>query len=90
MIYSPFFRGYELERCFVLNEEEYRFLEACYWMIDNKETIRETAKNCDYAKSTLHYKIHNELKSLSSEMYRRICKIMKSNKKNPRRRKRLK
>lgn len=78
-----YFRGYEIESMespfFILTDKEYDLLDACYWMVENKATIRKTAENTDFSKSTLHYQIHHELKYLSPELYDAVKKQMKEN-----------
>lgn len=80
MLYSnyPYFRGYELEQC-IVNEKEYDMLDACYWMVSYKYTIREAALKSGIPKSTLHYKIHHELRYLSPDLYNAVKKQMKEN-----------
>lgn len=80
-IAKPYFRGYEMEQ-YIVSEKEYCLLEAAYWMVDNRATIRETALNCGFAKSTLHSKLQTELKTLSPELYRCVRKQIGLNWKN--------
>lgn len=82
----PRFRGYELEK-YIISEKEWNILDASYWMVFNHATIRKTAENTNFSKSTLHYQIHHELKYLSPELYNAVKKQMKENMDRRRRRK---
>lgn len=73
------YRGYELERVSHVDDNELKLLRASCWLVNNKATIRETAENCDFAKSTLHEKIHKELRYLSPDLYREVIHQMKEN-----------
>lgn len=79
------YMGYEIEGKDYVNSKELALLNACFWMVDNKETIRKTAENCYFAKSTLHYQIHHSLKYLSPDLYNEVKKQMKKNIKKRRR-----
>lgn len=69
------FGDYELNdsRGWDLEEEEMHVLRACIWMVDNKTTIRETAKNWEYSPTTFWRRIHKECKELSPDLYSRVC-----------------
>ena len=83
-----YYHGYLLDdiQSYELSTEQTKLLDACIWMVDNRSTIRYTASNCGYSKSTLHLKIHSECRKLSSELYKCVCNIFKYNKRNYRRR----
>lgn len=79
-----YYQGYLLDtsQSWQLSTKETSLLDACIWMVDNKSTIRTTASNCGYTKSTLHRLIHLKLKRISYELYRCIIAQMRANKKN--------
>lgn len=82
---SLYFRGYEIEAMkepFILTDEEYDLLDACYWMVRYEYTIRQAATNSGFAKSTLHRKIHHELRYISPDLYKAVKKQIKKNLKN--------
>lgn len=75
-----YFDDFEISKSrYELSEEEKHTLGACIWMIDNRSTIRETAKNCDYAPTTFWRRIHYKCKYLSPEIYKLVCKQMHAN-----------
>lgn len=85
------FEGYELSKAyFDLTKEEIHVLSACYWMVDNRATIRETAENCEYSSTTFWRRIHNECKQLSPELYKLVVKQMHANLLFPKRKKKVK
>lgn len=80
-----FFKDYEIDNLRdALNEEELHVLYACVWMVDNRASIRVTAKHWDYSVTTLWRRIHNECKELCPDLYKRVCYQMRVNKKNGR------
>lgn len=75
-----YYQGYEIaEEYTSLDEEQMHVLYACYWMVDNRSTIRETAKNCEYSATTFWRRIHNECKNLSPELYECVLRQIKLN-----------
>lgn len=78
-----YYKGYELaEEYWCVNQEELHVLYACHWMVDNRSTIRETARNCEYSTTTFWRRIHKECRELSPELYRCVVKQMKVNMEN--------
>lgn len=78
--YLFYYEGYEITKVYyLLNEEETHVLYACIWMVDNKTTIRTTAKNWCYSRMTFWRRIHKECKSLSPELYKVVCRQLKEN-----------
>lgn len=47
------------------------------YMIDSQKTIREIAKKFNMSKSTVHKDLHQRLKGIDEEKYRKIEKILK-------------
>ena len=74
-----YYQNYEIPEKDYLSSEELHVLYACCWMVDNRSTIRETAVNCDYSRSTLWRRIHNECRQLSPELYRSVVRQMQKN-----------
>ena len=74
-----YYQNYEIPEKDYLSNEELHVLYACCWMVDNRSTIRETAVNCDYSRSTLWRRIHNECRQLSPELYRCVVRQMQKN-----------
>lgn len=75
-----YYDGYQITKeYYLLDEEDIKVLDACIWMIDNRASIRVTAKNCEYSKSTFHRRIHKECKELSYELYKLVQAQMKIN-----------
>lgn len=62
-----------------LTEEEIRVLDACIWMVRNGSTIRKTAKEFGYSKSTLHRRIHHECRLTSYDLYGWVCSQLNVN-----------
>lgn len=62
-----------------LNDIEDHALGACYFMVSEKLTIRETAKYWDYSATTFWRRIHNECKELSPELYEAVVAQMRKN-----------
>lgn len=73
-----YYNGYLLYDMTVFDLTEYqkRLMDACAWMIDNHSTIRKTAANFEYSKSTLHRQIHQILPMVSCEMYQVIVRLL--------------
>ena len=74
-----YYQNYEIPEKDQLSNEELHVLYACCWMVDNRSTIRETAVNCEYSRSTLWRRIHNECRQLSPELYRCVVRQMQKN-----------
>ena len=55
-----------------MDDEVYlRTIDYALYIIDNNATIRQTAKNFNVAKSTVHYDLKNRLK-----LYDKVKKIL--------------
>lgn len=75
------YNGYSLDdnSRFDLSDDSIDLLNACIWLVDNRSSIRVTAKNMGFSKSVLHKKIHNVLPKLSGELYACVKRQMKVN-----------
>ena len=60
-----------------LSDKEKDIIIACIWLVDHRSTIRETAKNNQFAIATLWRGIHNDCKRLSPELYDCVVRQMK-------------
>ncbi len=77
---DDYFNGYRLDIShYLLEDEDLKLINACIWMVDNRSTIRETAKNNEFSTTTLWRRIHNKLPSLSSELHNSVIKRLKLN-----------
>lgn len=73
--------NYRLDDCtrYDLSDRQVDLLDACIWLVDNRSSIRLTAKNFCTSKSYLHRGIHGVLPKLSSELYNCVKKQLKIN-----------
>lgn len=59
-------------------------LERCeklaVYLIENKATVRQTAKEFGISKSTVHKDITDKLSKVNKELYKQVEKILKKNK----------
>jgi len=61
------------------NDVRMRTIQYARYIVDNKSTIRATAKNFRVAKSTVHYDLKNRLKYYDVNLYREVKKLLKIN-----------
>ena len=61
------------------DEIYFRTIDYALYIIDNKATIRQTAKKFNVAKSTVHYDLKNRLKYYDKELYLTVKKILQIN-----------
>ena len=59
---------------------EERAIELGVYIIENKETVRGTAKKFGISKSTVHKDVSQRLKSVNPSLYREVKKILEINK----------
>ena len=62
-----------------MNYIHFRTLECATYMLQNKSTIRKTAKHFNLAKSTLHSDIHKYLPLIDNKLYKKICALLNKN-----------
>lgn len=62
------YKGWSVESEY-LEEKERLLLDMCIWMVEMKSSIRDTAKNWGIKKSSFHFRIHDELRVLSPDLY---------------------
>jgi hypothetical protein len=65
------YNGYSLDDNikYDLSDKDRDLLDACIYLVDNRSSIRVTAKNYGYRKSSLHRYIHLRLPKLSHELF---------------------
>lgn len=57
--------------------KEERIKKEASYMIKTKETVREIAKKFKVSKSTVHKDLHERLKSIDYELYKKVDEILK-------------
>ena len=62
-----------------LSNDDILLLDACIWLVDNRASIRVTAKNMGFSKSSFHRSIHRRLRRLSNELYGCVEKQIRVN-----------
>ena len=63
-----------------LNSEiEKRVLDEAYKILKTDRTIREVAQEFGVSKSTVHKDMHDRLKDIDDEIYKRVNQIMQNN-----------
>lgn len=80
------YKGYQLDSLMVfeLTERDMQLLDACIFLTDNDWSIRITAENTGYSKSSLHRYIHSKLRKLSYELYKCTVRVLINHNKNKR------
>lgn len=59
---------------------EHRVLKLSEYIIQNKSTIRDTAKFFGVSKSTVHKDLSQRLKYINTKIYKEVKKILEINK----------
>lgn len=59
---------------------EQRVLELAHYIIENKSTVRSTAKTFKISKSTVHKDISERLKGLNPALYANVREVLDENK----------
>ena len=57
-------------------------LNLAIHILDNKSTIRATAKEFNIPKSTVHNYLNNNLKNLNKQLYKEVKNLLQNNFKN--------
>ncbi len=75
------YNGYQLEaNKYDLTERQLELIDACIWLVDNRQSIRVTGKNMNVKKSTLgKFLKDGELRGLSYGLYQVVRKQIKRN-----------
>ena len=56
-----------------------RTLMLAHYILENKSTIRATAKHFKMAKSTVHFDLNNRLKKIDINLFHEVKKLLKFN-----------
>ena len=59
---------------------EERALELAQYILENKSTVRKTAKKYNISKSTVHKDVTDRLRNLNNELAERVAEVLKTNK----------
>ena len=59
---------------------EERAVEIAAYIIDNNATVRQTAKQFDVSKSTVHKDVSERLLKLNPQLYREVKGVLEHNK----------
>lgn len=59
---------------------EERIYEAAYYIINNKATVRQTAKNFGVSKSTVHKDVTDRLSHINPSLAHEVRKVLDVNK----------
>ncbi len=54
-----------------------RVIEEAYYIVDKKETVRNTSKIFNVSKSTVHKDMQERLKEIDIELFKKVNKIFK-------------
>lgn len=79
---NSYYSGYQLTDsvyAYDLSADDIFILDACIAMVSNRWTIRETARNTCFSKSTLHKHIHSSLPRISYELYGCVVSLLREN-----------
>lgn len=61
------------------NKDEDKIINIAYYILENKTTIRAAAKYFNIPKSTIHYKLNNNLKYINFNLYQKIKILLNEN-----------
>ena len=59
-----------------MNEVEQKTFLCCEHIINTGATIRETAKEFNICKSSVHAYLHKFMPEINEEMYKQVCVIL--------------
>ena len=79
-----YYNGYQLDEpacTYQLKEKEIQIIEIGQSIAENHLSIRAASREFLVPKSTIHHRIHNDLRILSYELYSLVCKQLNWNKK---------
>lgn len=57
----------------------FRVLQLANYILENKTTIRATAKHFSMSKSTVHYDLSHRLKLIDYDLYKKVKKLLREN-----------
>lgn len=62
------------------NPVEERAVELGAYIVENKTTVRDTAKKFGISKSTVHMDVANRLEKVNPQLYYQVRKVLEMNK----------
>ena len=80
-----YYNGYQLDEpnyTYQLKEKEIEIIEIGQSIAENHLSIRAVSREFLLPKSTIHRRVHKDLRRLSYELYSLVCKQLDWNKKN--------
>jgi putative DeoR family transcriptional regulator (stage III sporulation protein D) len=63
-----------------MSKIEQRIINEANYILENKTTIRKTAKYFNMSKTTIHNDLYKKLKNIDINLFDKIQKLMKHNK----------
>ncbi len=61
------------------NDNESTTISLAYYMVENRTTIRNAAKEFNIPKSTIHHLLNNNLKHLNYQLYIEVKNLLNEN-----------
>lgn len=80
-----YYNGYLLDEpncTYQLKDKEIQIIEIGQAIVENHLSIRAVSREFLVPRSTIHSRLHNNLRMLSYELYSLVCKQLDWNKKN--------
>lgn len=80
-----YYNGYQLDEpnyTYQLKENEIQIIEIGQSIVENHLSIRAVSREFLVPRSTIHSRLHNNLRMLSYELYSLVCKQLDWNRKN--------
>lgn len=80
-----YYNGYQLDEpnyTYQLKDKEIQIIEIGQAIVENHLSIRAASREFLVPRSTIHSRLHNNLRMLSYELYSLVCKQLDWNKKN--------
>lgn len=80
-----YYNGYQLDepnQTYELKDKDIQILDIGQVIIERHLSIRAASREFSVPKSTIHHRIHSNLRTLSYECYSLVCKQLDWNKKN--------
>ena len=60
-------------------DNETKIIDQAYFILNNKSTIRATAKEFGIPKSTVHHNLSNKLKYINYSLYKQVKNLLNEN-----------
>ena len=62
-----------------MNYLEARTISCAKYLVENNSTVRETAKEFNLSKSTLHSDLHKRLPKINKKLYKKVVYLLEKN-----------